>query len=251
MATYDVADRSAIVTGGASGIGRAAALLLAANGASVVVADLNGEAAQAVADEITAAGGIALAHAGDVTDPADADALVAKAGELGPLRIGVNNAGIGGPIGPTGQYPIDGWRKVIDINLSAVMFSVRAQAPAMVAAGGGAIVNMASILGSVGTAGSVAYVAAKHGVVGLTKTAALEYATQGVRVTAVGPGYIRTPLLTNTLDEPTMQAIADLHPMKRLGEAQEVANLVAFLASDAASFITGSYHAVDGGYLAP
>lgn len=250
MASYDVADRSAIVTGGASGIGRAVSLLLAANGASVLVADLDGGAAQGVVNEIIAFGGHASAHTGDVTDPADAVACVEAASSMAPLRVAVNNAGIGGPIGPVAEYPIDGWQKVIDINLSAVMYGVRAQVPAMIAAGGGSIVNLASILGWVGTAGSVAYVAAKHGVLGITKTAALENATSGVRVTAVGPGYIRTPLLTNTLDEQTMQAIAGLHPVQRLGEAEEVAHLVTFLASDAASFITGSYHLVDGGYTA-
>lgn len=250
MATYDVADRSAIVTGGASGIGRAVALLLAANGSSVVVADLNGEAAEVVAEEITAAGGVAVAHAGDVADPAVAATLVEAASALAPLKIAVNNAGIGGPLAPVGEYPLDGWAKVIEIDLNAVMYATRAQAPAMVAAGGGSIVNVASIMGSVGTPGSSAYVAAKHGVVGLTKAAALEYATQGVRVNSVGPGFISTPLLTEHLDEATQQAIADMHAVKRLGESEEVAALIAFLASDAASFITGSYHLVDGGYTA-
>lgn len=250
MATYDVADRSAIVTGGGSGIGRSVALLLAQNGASVVVADLKRESAEAVVAEIEAAGGTAVVHVGDVSDPDDAVAAVAAAEALGPLKVAVNNAGIGGPAAPTGEYPLDGWQKVIDINLSAVLYGMRAQLPVMAGHGGGSIVNIASILGSVGFATSVAYVAAKHGVVGATKNAALEYATQGVRVNSIGPGFIRTPLVESSLDADTLKFLEGKHAMNRLGEPEEVATLAVFLASDAASFITGSYHLVDGGYTA-
>jgi NAD(P)-dependent dehydrogenase (short-subunit alcohol dehydrogenase family) len=168
----------------------------------------------------------------------------------GGLDVAVNHAGIGGPLAPTGEYPLDGWRKVIDINLNGVFYGLRYQIPAMLARGGGAIVNVASILGAVGTAGSPAYVAAKHAVVGLTKAAAVEYATRGLRINSVGPGYITTPLVTSSLDEATLKALTNLHPVQRLGTSEEVAALIVFLASDAASFITGSYHMVDGGYTA-
>jgi NAD(P)-dependent dehydrogenase (short-subunit alcohol dehydrogenase family) len=250
MATYDVAGRSALVTGGGSGIGRAVALLLAANGAAVLVADRNREAAETVAGEIEGAGGTAAAFAGDVTKAEDVDRMVAAAGELGPLRIGVNNAGIGGDSAPVGEYSEASWRSVLDVNLHAVFLCVKAEVNAMLAAGGGSIVNMASVLASVGIANSVAYVTAKHGLLGLTKNAALEYGQQGIRVNAVGPGFITTPLLGANLDEATQSFLAGRHAMGRLGTPEEVAAVVAFLASDAASFITGSYHLVDGGYAA-
>ena len=149
-----------------------------------------------------------------------------------------------------GEYPIDGWDKVTSINLSGVFYGMRYQIPAMLKNKSGAIVNMASILGKVGFPSSGAYVAAKHGVVGLTETAALEYATQGIRVNTVGPGFIKTPLLDTNLNKEQLEGIAAMHPMKRLGTAEEVAELVLWLVSDKASFVTGSYYNVDGGYLA-
>nr|BAP47461.1 short-chain alcohol dehydrogenase [uncultured organism] len=250
MAQYDVADRSAIVTGGGSGIGRAVALTLAASGAAVLVTDLNEEHAQAVVAEIEAAGGKAAALAGDVTDPAFGEASVAAANALAPLKIAVNNAGIGGEAATVGDYSLDSWRKVIEVNLNAVFYRMQPQLKAMAANGGGAIVNMASILGSVGFANSSAYVTAKHALLGLTQNAALEYAADKVRVVAVGPGFIRTPLVEANLSAEALAFLEGKHALGRLGEPEEVASLVAFIASDAANFLAGSYHLVDGGYTA-
>src|SRR5690606_5194792 len=168
---------------------------------------------------------------------------------FGGLHVAVNNAGIGGPSAPMGEYPLDGWEQVIGINLTGVFLAMRHQLPAMQAAGGGSIINMASILGQVGFRDSCAYVAAKHGVLGLTRNAALEYAASGIRVNAVGPGFIRTPMVENNLDADTLRALADAHPIGRLGEPAEVAELVLWLASGKASFVVGSYYPVDGGHL--
>jgi len=241
----------ALISGAGSGIGRAMATLYAAEGAKVVVADIDEKKGEETVKLIKDAGGSALFVKANSASPEDNQSAVNRAvQEFGALHIAVNNAGIGGPIGPTGEYPIDGWQKVIDINLSGVFYGLRYQIPAILNAGGGSIINVASILGQAGTKGSSAYVAAKHGVVGLTKSAALEYAQQNIRINSIGPGYIRTPLL-DQLDDETMQALVGLHPIGRLGEAEEVANLALFLSSDKASFITGAYYPVDGGYLAP
>ena len=241
--------KTALVTGAGSGIGEAIALDLAEAGATVIVADLKEDVAQKVADRIAAKGGHAVAVAGDVADPAVVQAQVATAMAHGGLHLLVNNAGIGGPSAPTGDYPVEGWHQVIGVNLNAVFYGLRFGIPAMLQSGGGAIVNMASILGSVGFANSPAYVAAKHAVVGLTKSAAQEYATQGIRVNSVGPAFIDTPLLSG-FDQATRDWLIAKHPAGRMGTAAEVSALVLFLLSDRASFITGSYHLVDGGYTA-
>lgn len=249
--TYDFAGKSAIVTGGASGIGAAIMRQLARAGARVLVADLDMSAAEAIAAEVTAAGGVAEAHKVDVGTATEVEAMVARAvTAFGGLHLAVNNAGIGGPAAPTGEYPLDGWHKVIDVNLNSVFYGLRYEIPAILASGGGAIVNMASILGSVGFAMSPAYVASKHAIVGLTKNAAIEYAKQNIRVNAIGPGFIDTPLLSKNLTPEVLEFIKSLHPVGRLGTSDEVAALTLFLLSDQASFITGSYHLVDGGYVA-
>ena len=242
--------KTALVTGAGSGIGEAIALALASAGAKVAVQDIAADKAKGVAARITATGGKALALAGDVSDAAVVEGLVTQTAAWGGgLHLLVNNAGIGGPSAPTGEYPLDGWDKVIGVNLNGVFYGLRFGIPAMLASGGGAIVNIASILGTVGFAGAPAYVAAKHAVVGLTKNAAMEYATQGIRVNAIGPAFIDTPLLAG-FDQAAREWLISLHPAGRMGSSEEVAALTLFLLSEHASFITGSYHLVDGGYTA-
>lgn len=244
-------DKVAIVTGAGSGIGRSTALLFAENGAKVVVTDINEENGTKVVAEIKEKGGEAIFVKADTSKPEDSEATVNKAVEVyGKLDVAVNNAGISGPIQPVGEYDIEAWNRVININLNGVFYGLRYQIPAMVKNGSGSIINVASILGQVGFANSSAYAAAKHGVVGLTKNAGLEYATKGVRVNAVGPGFIETPLVKSSLNDEAYNALANMHAMERLGQPEEVAELFLWLASDKASFATGAYYPVDGGYLA-
>jgi NAD(P)-dependent dehydrogenase (short-subunit alcohol dehydrogenase family) len=242
----------ALVTGASSGIGRSIALAYASNGASVVVSDTNTTGGEETTRLIRNRGGKAVFAAADVASASDCEALVAVAlAEYGRLDVACNNAGVGGDIAPTGGYPLESWNQVIAVNLTGVFHCMRYEIPAMLRTGGGAIVNVASILGAVGFAGSPAYTAAKHGVLGLTKTAALDHATQGIRVNAVGPAFIRTPMIAALEDDAAArEQLVAQHPMGRLGEPSEVAALVLWLSSDQASFVTGSYHPVDGGYLA-
>jgi NAD(P)-dependent dehydrogenase (short-subunit alcohol dehydrogenase family) len=224
MAKYDLDGRTAIVTGAGAGIGEACARVLSSSGAAVLVVDIDEERAQSVASSISTYGGPALPHAADVSNLDDVEAMVARAEEeLGPLRIAVNNAGIDGTSQPTGEYDVNVWRRVMSVNLDGVFYCMRAEIGPMSRAGGGSIINMSSVLGSAGIENSPAYVASKHGVVGLTK-AALEHAAQGVRVNAIGPGFISTPLLEDNLPAEAQAQVAALHALGRLGTSEEVAN---------------------------
>jgi NAD(P)-dependent dehydrogenase (short-subunit alcohol dehydrogenase family) len=249
-AAGSLAGRAGVVTGGGSGIGRATALELAACGAAVVVGDRDRAAAEGVAAEITATGARALAHEVDVTDPDACVALVGACGDaFGRLDLAVNSAGTTGTPGSVVGYPLDAWRATMAVNLDGVFFAMRAELAVMVPAGAGAVVNVASGAGLVGFAGLPAYVASKHGVVGLTKSAAIECARSGVRINCVCPGSARTPMLEGFMggDPKVERMMAASAPIGRLATPEEVAHAIVWLCTDDASYMVGHALAVDGG----
>jgi NAD(P)-dependent dehydrogenase (short-subunit alcohol dehydrogenase family) len=242
----------ALVTGAGSGIGRAVALAYAREGARVIVSDIRSEGGQETAGMIARDFGDAHFVQGDVRSPRDAAQLVAAAVErYGRLDVACNNAGIGGSAAPLHECADEDWREVVDVNLLGVFYGMKHQIRQMLDNGGGTIVNLASMLSQVAAPNASAYVASKHGVLGLTRAAALEYASRGIRVNAVGPGVIETPIMARLNDDVQRKdEVRALHPLGRLGQPHEVARLVLWLSSSQASFVTGSFHAVDGGYLA-
>jgi NAD(P)-dependent dehydrogenase (short-subunit alcohol dehydrogenase family) len=246
----------ALVTGGASGIGRATAVAMAREGARVAVSDLAKEGIEATVGLINAAGGQSIAIAGDVVEEADVANMVARTvSAFGRIDCAFNNAGVAArSVGPAGQRTHElsqsSVARMLSINLMGVFLCLKHEIAQMLAqGGGGAIVNTASIAGLIGLATSAHYVAAKHGVVGLTKTAAIEYAQDGIRVNCVNPGYIQTPMTKETMEARFDEIMAKV-PVRRLGSAEEIAEAVVWMCSDKASFMTGASHVVDGGYTA-
>jgi NAD(P)-dependent dehydrogenase (short-subunit alcohol dehydrogenase family) len=246
----------AIVTGGSAGIGRATALAFAARGARVVVADVEEEGGRETVEMVERDGGEAVFVATDVSSPDDVERMVATAKErFGRLDIAFNNAGIEGDLAPLVEYSLDTWNRIVGINLTGVWLCMKHEIPLMLETGGGAIVNNASILGTVGMATAGPYTATKHGVIGLTRVAALENAEKGIRVNAVCPGFIETPMVMERgvhagENQEVYDDLVGLHPVGRLGKSEEIADAVVWLCSDGASFIAGHPLIVDGGYVA-
>ncbi|MCB1745695.1 MAG: SDR family oxidoreductase [Gammaproteobacteria bacterium] len=251
--TRQCQDKVALVTGGASGIGRASAVALAGAGATVMVADRNHDGCEETVELIRAAGGSAAVHAVDVASETEVERLVAETvATFGRLDLAFNNAGVGGTFAKTADYPSDDWDRVIAVNLTGVWYCMKHEIRYMLDHGGGAIVNTASVAGLVGMGAAPAYTAAKHGVVGLTRNAALEYARNGIRINAVCPGLVRTGMTEGA--EAAMPGffdrLAKQEPVGRVAEPEEIASAVVWLLSDGASYMTGHALAVDGGYVA-
>lgn len=245
--------RVALVTGGASGIGRATALQFAHQGAAVVVADLERSHGDLVVAAIEAMGSRARFVKADVSDPEQVTAMVAAVEEeFGRLDVAVNNAGTSGTYKPLVEQSVEDWQRTLAVNLTGTFLCLQAEIPAILDVGRGAIVNVASAAGLIGFANLPAYVASKHGVVGLTKSAALEYARRDIRINAVCPGNVRTPMLEGFAggDEKALAGMGKMTPIGRLAEPDEIAEAIVWLCSDAASFVTGHAMAIDGGVLA-
>ncbi len=251
---YGLQGKVALVTGAASGIGRATAELLTAMGARVVASDVDAERGAGTVAELTQAGREAVFRAADITDADAVAVLVANAVDTyGGLDCAANCAGVGGGDAVTHEYPDDRWDRVVSINLRGTWLAMRREIEAMLDhGGGGAIVNVSSTLGLRGSPMASAYSAGKHGVLGLTRTAAIEYAAAGIRVNAVCPGAIDTPMMDETFERfpGFREALLGFVPMGRMGRPEEVASAIAWLCSDAASFITGESLAIEGGLLA-
>lgn len=251
MTSQDLKDKTVVITGAGSGIGRACALLIGSRGADLALLDIDVVAAEGVAAAVVEAGGRARAYAVDVSDVDAVDrTFAAVVADLGGLQVLVNNAGLALPMVPLADLDVSSWRRVMSVNLDGLFYCLRAALRTMREAGGGSVVNMSSVLGSVGRHHSAAYTASKHAVVGLTRGAAIDHGPDGVRVNAVGPGFIRTPLLESRHTEQGLEALAAGWPLRRVGRPEEIAQMVAWLASDASSYVTGAYLPVDGGYLA-